>query len=211
VEGDNANIVVEAIGPDNRLQTGLLLTGRLKDERGQPFNLTETAPGRYEAAIPLSGSGIQQFEIFKSRSQEWAPGWVWKPAGAEFSEVEPNRELLQQIGAATGGEVVAIDKLQLPPRNWGWAPYNLQYWLLILALLLLVVELGYRSVSLGQMRMARAVFEAWWAIQLRLIELVRGAKKEEEEPGQRHKPTMDEYRDAYRYLAERAKKEKDAS
>lgn len=206
VEGDNAAIVVEAIGPDNRLQTGLFLTGRLKGEKSQPFNLTETAPGRYEAQVPLSGSGIQQFEIYNSRSHEWATGWVWKPAGAEFSELGPNLNLLKQISGATGGSMVSLHSFDLPIQSWGWAPYGLKIWLVILALALLVIELGYRSVSLGQMKMARAVFNAWWAIQMRLIELVRGTKNEEDQTEQEHKQTMD----AYRYLAERVKKGKDA-
>ncbi|MCL6590375.1 MAG: VWA domain-containing protein [Firmicutes bacterium] len=206
VEGDNADIVAEATGPDNRLQTGLFLTGRLKDEQSQPFNLIETAPGRYEASVHLPGSGIRQFEIYNSQSREWVAGWVWKPPGVEFSEPGPDLELLRQVSALTGGAVVALNELRPAPRSWSWAPYNLKTGLVILALLLLVIELGYRSVSLGQMKMAGAVFKAWWSTQMRLIELVREAKAESKEPERGHKQTMD----AYRYLAERAKREKES-
>jgi hypothetical protein len=68
---------------------------------------------------------------------------------------------------------------------------------------MLLVELAYRSTALGQISMARAVFESWWAAQMRIIEIVRGVKTTGGNVLEQHHTMA-----AYRYLAERARKDK---
>ena len=144
----SAQIVVEAVGADNRLRSGLSLTGFTGSGSGQiNFRLKETAPGRYEAKVPLTGSGIQQFNIYEYQWNDWTIGWVWNPPGAEFTTNGPDVSLLGHLSDATGGELLKISEAKPPKAHWTWTPLNLQGLLIVIALLIFLVELGYRSTS----------------------------------------------------------------
>ena len=57
-------------------------------------------PGAYRAAVKVKapdGSPVGEREA----------GWVAQPAAEEFRRLQPNRALLEEIAAKTGGEVVA--------------------------------------------------------------------------------------------------------
>ena len=49
-------------------------------------------------------------------------GWVAQPLAEEFSSLEPNRELLEELARETGGEIIEANRLQrfvksLPDRD----------------------------------------------------------------------------------------------
>ncbi len=203
VQSGNALIDVEAIGPDRHLRTGLRLIGS-SDGSGETFVLNETAPGHYQASITLKGNGLQTFQIWERFGGELAVGWVWNQLGEELQNFGPDLAFLGQLASVSGGKVFSNDLKALPKAGWAWKQVSMQNYLVILALLLLVVELGYRSSSLGQMRMAQALLDTWWAAQARLVDMMRGYT---------FKDSSVEHlniNEAYRYIAEQTRRKKEA-
>lgn len=207
-EAATTRIIVEAVGPDHRLRSGLSLTGYTGSGSNQiSFNLKETAIGHYEANLPVIGSGIQRFNIYDRQSKDWAIGWSWNPPGLEFAALGPDLGFLGYLSKTTGGELYNISGVKPPKRGWALMPLNLQGWLVVIALLLFLVELGYRSTSLGQLAMVRALFAAWWAVQIRLADMFRGTRTPEPEAFSDASDRRSSI-NAYRYLAERAREKK---
>lgn len=202
-ESGNALIGVEAIGPDRRLRTGLQLVGS-SEISGDTFSLNETAPGHYQASVALKGAGLHTFQIRELFGGEPALGWVWNQQGQELQIFGPDYSFLGQMATATGGKVFSIGLPYLPKAGWAWKQISLRNYLIVLALLLFVVELGYRSSSLGQIRMAQALLDAWWAAQARLVDMMRGFTFRDDADG--HRRTNE----AYRYIAEQARRKKEA-
>jgi Mg-chelatase subunit ChlD len=207
-EAATTQIIVEAVGPDHRLRSGLSLIGYTGSGPNQiSFRLKETAMGHYEANVPVTGSGIQQFNIYDRQGNDWTIGWSWNPPGSEFAALGPDLGFLGYLSKATGGELYNISEVKPPKRYWTLTPLNLQGWLVVIALLLFLVELGYRSTSLGQFAMARALLAAWWAVQVRLADMFRGVKSPEPEAVSDVNDQRSSV-NAYRYLAERAREKK---
>lgn len=205
VEAGNVLIEVEAVGADRRLRTGLQLVGSAENS-GETFTLHETAPGHYQALIALEGNGLQTFQIRDSLGGDLAIGWAWNQQGEELQIFEPDLTFLGQLASVSDGKVFSSNLKALPEMGWAWKETPLQTYLVILALLLLLVELGYRSTSLGQMRMAQALLDAWWAAQARLIDMMRGFTFRDNS-GEHERQRVNE---AYRYLAERARRNKES-
>lgn len=203
VESGNAIIEVEALGLDRRLRTGLQLIGS-SEQSGEKFVLSETAPGHYQASIPLTGTGLHTFQIQEHFGGEPAIGWVWYQQGEESQLFGADLMFLSQLATVGGGKIFDANSLILPKAGWAWKQVSLQNYLIILALFLLVIELAYRSASLGQMRMAQALLDAWWTAQKRLVDMMRGFTfRDRSEDYQK-------VNEAYRYLAEQARRKKEA-
>ncbi len=205
VEAGNALIEVEALGSDRRLRTGLQLIGRAENS-GETFKLHETAPGHYQALVALEGNGLQTFQIYDRLGNDLAIGWAWNQQGEGLQSPEPDLLFLGQLASTSGGKVFSSAVKALPGANWAWKQTLLPNYLIILALLLFVIELGYRSTSLGQMRMAQALVDTWWAAQARLVDLMHGfASRDHYGDAERQRVN-----EAYRYLAERVHRNKEA-
>ncbi|MGE5604823.1 MAG: VWA domain-containing protein [Bacteroidota bacterium] len=205
VEAGNALIEVEAIGTDRRLRTGLQLFGNADNTR-ETFKLQETALGHYQALVSLQGAGLHTFQIRDRLEGDITIAWAWNQPGEELPIFEPDLLFLGQLASASGGKI--FDRFEtIPEAGWAWKKASLQNYLIIIALLLLVIELGYRSTSLGQMRMARALLEAWWEAQNRLIDLMRGFSFRDNHSEQRERSVNE----AYRYLAERARRNRETA
>lgn len=210
VTGATARIAVEAVGPDLRLRQGLQLIGQTG--AGLRFGFRETAPGRYETEIPVTGKGIQQFEIAEKQSQNWTMGWIWNGSGATEQALGPDWNFLKEIAVNTGGKIGAgpadPDRpMPLTAPRWVWKPVSLRLFLMVLAVLLFVFELALRSTALGQLRAARLLWAGWWAAQQRLIGLFNSLNR----PTAGESDLQNRTTDAYRYLAERARRAREAS
>lgn len=203
VESGYAVIEVEALGPDRRLRTGLQLFGR-SEQSGETFVLNETAPGHYQASIPLTGAGLHAFQIQERFGGEPAIGWVWNQQGEESQLFGADLMFLGQLATVGGGKIFDENSLTLPKAGWAWKQVSLQNYLIILTLFLLIIELAYRSTSLGQMRMAQALLEAWWSAQNRMVDMMRGFTFRE------RAEDFQKVNEAYRYLAEQARRKKEA-
>lgn len=202
IEYGNALIEVEAISPDRKLRTGLQLIGS-SEQSGETFILNETAPGHYQASVAIKGAGLHTFQIREQFGGEPVIGWVWNHQGGESQIFGPDLMFLGQLATVSGGKLFSQAAAVLPKAGWAWKRVLLQNHLIILALLFLIIELGYRSASLGQMRMAQALLDTWWAAQNRLVDMMRGFTFRDSS-GDHQKVN-----EAYRYLAEQARKKKE--
>jgi len=81
-------------------------------------------------------------------------GWTWNPALDEFASLRPNRALLADLAAKSGGKMVAadeldgfvkdLDKLDTPITETSSLPLWHQSWLFVLVVLLFAAEWGLR-------------------------------------------------------------------
>ncbi|MDF1752370.1 MAG: hypothetical protein P1U89_06335 [Verrucomicrobiales bacterium] len=85
---------------------------------------------------------------------ELESGWAFNPAADEFRSLEPNRELLESIAEASGGEVLTLNQLDqlaarlkdlsVPVMDSRQRPFWHAPWVFFLALLCMIGEWGIR-------------------------------------------------------------------
>ncbi|HEV8635629.1 MAG TPA: VWA domain-containing protein [Chloroflexota bacterium] len=110
VEGDRARITVDAIGDDRSFRNDLPTTATLlaPDGRQSELRLEQSGPGRYEALHPLGPPGAYLLQVVQ-RSPDGAALVAQQSTGfvtgqsAEYRQLRPNRQLLQDLARATGG------------------------------------------------------------------------------------------------------------
>ena len=196
VSASVARVAVEALDA-GRLKTGSRLVAR---SGNQTFALGETAPGEYQASIPVEqGLSLITVSDEAGSGRTWA--WAWNPSGSELAQGGADWAGLGHLTSTTGGLLWPLAGPQPPTRVWTWALADLRGWWLLAALMLFLVELGWRSTSLGQLALAKAQFLEWWSSQRRPwvkpteAPVVRGLAEQERRT-----------QDAYRYLASRHRK-----
>ena len=151
-----------------------------------------------EATLPTSGRGIQEFEIHELAGKSWTVGAVWLPPSDEYQSYGPDLGVLSYLTALTGGKILSQAETEIP-ASLSWEPYPLRQWLLIAALFLFVLELAYRSTSLGQGNMAKTAFAGWWERQQQVLDSLRAYDQGEELTDTSGEKT----KTAYKYLAKK--------
>ena len=101
---DNAQVAIEVTTPDGK---PMALEAEPDENEAGAYVARHVPrqPGAYRAAVTVNapdGSPVGQREA----------GWVAQPAAEEFNRLRPNRALLAEIAAKTGGEVVAQRRSQ---------------------------------------------------------------------------------------------------
>jgi hypothetical protein len=143
---DNAAVTVRVTGPD-----------------GKPAQLTAEPSakkaGIYEATYVPRQGGAYRAEVIAaapdgSEVARVQAGWTSDPGAEEFRQLRPNRELMDRIARATGGQLVEPDALtdlaaSLPTRHAEITePYIRPMWhqplVFLLAILCLTAEWGLR-------------------------------------------------------------------
>lgn len=180
VEGDSAHLIVEAEGPDRRSLASLHLVAKSSEET--ELSLEETAPGRYEGYLPLTGEGLVGIEAVDPMSGARASTWVWSPPGPESSRLGPDRAALSLLASSTGGEVFAPDAMAPSSAILGWKSLALGLPLLVLAVIFLAAELYLRSTMTGQVARALTAITSWWLAQKAAAEESRGRRQEAMSP-----------------------------
>jgi Ca-activated chloride channel family protein len=205
-EGGDARIVIDAIGMDRRLRSGLSLVGRVRGQSGATFSLDEVIPGRYEASIPLSGAGFTWFEVTELPDGVWTADGIWALSGREYGSMGPDMNFLGYLSGSVGGEILSLNNSKPLPSKWSWRLVDVKRFLIILALLLFLVELAVRSTSLGQLAMACIALSEWWSSKIKGMEEIYGSNASTILSG------VEEHRhvnSARRYLAQQAKQKKE--
>jgi len=198
-EAATARISVDALGPDHRLAPGLSLEGQSAD---LSFKLDETAPGHYQAIVPLASGGLRQFRVTNQLDGSWTSGWTWNPPLAESSLGGSDLAGLGRLAVGSGGGLRVPGDGLPAERASTWTLTPVAFWFLLLAILLLLADLGMRSTMLGQLAMASALFGEWLKRQ-RLQAM--GTEELPAATGLAHEAAdHDRVMDAYRYLAIRA-------
>lgn len=168
VRDGEARIVVDAIGGDDTFLNGLDSTVKVTGPMGAPraereereVELRQTAPGRYEATIPLErfGSFVLTAEhrrdgdlVAESQTQ------IANPYPREYMTLEPNVELLARAAEVTGGTAEPTPQEIFDPRGERITHHE-ALWpkLLFLALGLFLLDLLLRRVRLFDRRFGAA-------------------------------------------------------
>ena len=125
-ERDGIQITVEAQSGDTSYVTGLSAhaTVRLPSGDTKEVELVESAPGRYEAAIPAPDTGEYMVSI-AARSRDGSfdahslHGLFWS-GDQEYRSTAVNTELLSQLARTTGGMVLGDDANAFSKRPRGY-------------------------------------------------------------------------------------------
>jgi hypothetical protein len=111
---DNAQVAIEVTTPDGK-QMALEAEPDESEAGAYVARHVPRQPGAYRAAAKVNapdGSPVGEREA----------GWVAQPEAEEFNRLKPNRALLAEVAAKTGGEVVSSEDLNrfvasLPTRK----------------------------------------------------------------------------------------------
>ncbi|MEA3340411.1 MAG: VWA domain-containing protein, partial [Chloroflexota bacterium] len=192
LEGEQAHIVVDAVGDDGAFVDGLNASVSLVGPEGEPLlvELLQTAPGRYEGAFIPQAEGAylmrlmgQTFESAESAEPAIAltTGWVMSYS-PEYAALEGDPAYLEHLAELGGGNLLEdpAGAFAHTLRGEG-AARDLWPYLLGLATLLLPFDVGVRRLALGR----RDLEKAWaWVMERfqRALSPARGGERGEEVP-----------------------------
>lgn len=155
VEQGVAQIVVDAVGDDDRFINDLSSRVQVTPPSGKPLNLElrQTAAGRYEARLPLKEYGSYGLQATHDRDGDTMAvslGSVSYPYPQEFQFAEANPTLMRRAAELGGGQTNADAKTLFDPMGEE-VKYRRELWpfFLILALVLLVFDLALRRIRLS--------------------------------------------------------------
>jgi uncharacterized membrane protein len=172
VDKGEGRITVEALDEQGGYRNFLNLQAAVVSPKGerQTVRLEQTGPGRYEARFPTRDVGAYLLNLMELRegrvrgSQVVGASVNFSP---EFSDPEPNLNLLRRLADASGGKV-------LDPRNPAENPYlhnrlktfqprDLWEWLVKLAILLFPLDVGVRRIQIEreEWRRSTATLRKW--------------------------------------------------
>lgn len=100
---DNADVEVRVTTPDDR-EIALDALPDAKEAGVYVATLGSRVPGAYRARVTARGPD-------GAKIGEREAGWAAQPLAEEFERLAPNRRLLEEIAAKSGGEVVELDSL----------------------------------------------------------------------------------------------------
>ena len=168
VLGDEVQVVVDAIGADDRFLNGLdsilkvegpMGARRAREGETDPqlrrtreMPLRQTAPGRYEARFPLDSYGsfvLTALHRRDGRVVAESAAQLANPYPAEYRTLEPDEVLLDRAAALTGGSVDPAPAEVFDAHDETIRAHEeLWPWLLYLALGLFLLDLLLRRVRL---------------------------------------------------------------
>ncbi len=168
VERGEGVLSVEALDAAGNYRNFLNLAAVVVSPKGerQTVRLEQTGPGRYEARFPTREVGTYLINL-----QEIQDGQVHatQAVGAsvnyspEFAEARPNLSLLRRIAELGGGRLLpppgvppGADNPFLHDRVKTFQPRNLWEWLLQLAIVLFVADVGVRRIYLDRAEWLKA-------------------------------------------------------
>ncbi|MSU57750.1 MAG: VWA domain-containing protein [Pedosphaera sp.] len=159
VENGRGSINVEALDEKGNYRNFLDLQAAVVSPKGERMTvrLEQTGPGHYEAKFPTKEVGAYLLNLTQMEKGEAVAGQVVGASvnySPEFAAGEPNMNLLKRIAESGGG-------LVLDPYNTGANPFtherlktsqplDLWEWLLKLAVVLFVLDVGVRRIQIDR-------------------------------------------------------------
>lgn len=150
---------------ENGLESTLSIVGPEPAKTSRSVPLRQTAPGRYEARVPLDAQGAFLLRADHRRRKDdgtLAPvavsfGHVTHPYPPEYASFEPDRALLERVASVTGGATDPDLAAVVDPAGEHVTSHE-DLWprLVMAAIALLVLDLLLRRVRLFDRRFARA-------------------------------------------------------
>ncbi len=166
LENGDGVISVDALDAEGRYRNFLQIAATVVSPKGerQTVAVRQTGPGRYEARFPTKEPGTYAVNVM-----EIANGQVvaQQTAGAsinyspEFASTEPNRHLLRLLADVGGGRVLdplnPADNPYRHDRVKTYQPLDLWEWLLRMATVLFVFDVGFRRIQIDREEWQRAL------------------------------------------------------
>ncbi|TAL03184.1 MAG: hypothetical protein EPO07_06560, partial [Verrucomicrobia bacterium] len=164
VEKGEGSINVEALDEKGNYRNFLDLRANVVGPKGerQSVRLEQTGPGHYEVKFPTKEVGAYLVNLMQMENGEAVAGQVVGASvnySPEFAEHEPNLNLLRRLAETGGGKILDPSSTDNPfthDRMKTSQPKNLWEWLLKLAIILFVLDVGVRRIQLDQEEWAKA-------------------------------------------------------
>jgi uncharacterized membrane protein len=164
-KGDGV-INVEAVDAEGNYRNFLNLQAIVVSPEGESVvvPIRQSGPGHYEAKFPTKEPGVYAVNVVevdggKVVAQQTAGASInYSP---EFSDPEPNFNLLQRLAEAGGGKLLDLrnpgDNPFLHDRKRTYQPKDLWEALLQFAVILFVVDVGFRRIQIEREDMQKAM------------------------------------------------------
>lgn len=158
VDRGDGHISLEALDPDGNYRNFLNLQAVVVGPKGdrQSVTLEQTGPGHYEAKFPTREVGSYLMHVMEMKDGKVIPSQVVGASvnySPEFNAPEPNLNLLKRLADTAGGRMLDwLDPTQNPflhDRKKTFQPHDLWEWLLKLALIAFVIDVGVRRIQIG--------------------------------------------------------------
>jgi Ca-activated chloride channel homolog len=158
-------VQVEALDRQGDYMNFLNLQAAVLGPKGdrQAIRLEQTGPGHYEARFPTKDVGAYLLNLMDVKdgkvrgSQVVGTSVNYSP---EFNASEPNANLLQRLADSGGGKVLDRNLQFVNPfshdRQKTFQPRDLWQWLLKVALILFVADVGVRRIQIDRAEWLRA-------------------------------------------------------
>jgi len=165
IEGGRGVITVEALDEQGNYRNFLDLQTTVVGPKGerQTVRLEQTGPGHYEAKFPTCDVGgylLNLMEMHQGQPVGWQVVGASVNFSPEFAAAEPNLNLLQRIAESGGGKLLDPKQFTENPflhdRKKTFQPRDLWEWLLKLAVVLFVFDVGVRRIQIDRDEWLRA-------------------------------------------------------
>jgi Mg-chelatase subunit ChlD len=155
VEQGEGHIVVDAIDDEDRFINGMTSKVQLTAPGGKKstIDLTQTAPGRYEARVPLKDYGSYNLKAQHDKDGDTIAvslGTISYPYPREYLFVEPNREVLRRAADIGKGATDPEPAALFDPQGEE-VKYRRELWpyFVMAAMFLLLLDIAFRRLRLG--------------------------------------------------------------
>lgn len=159
-------INVEALDEKGNYRNFINLQATVVSPKGerQVVRVEQTGPGHYEAKFPTKEVGGYLVNLMQMENGQAVAGQVVGASvnfSPEFAAAEPNFNLLKRIAEAGGGRVLDPMKVMENPfthdRIRTRRPLDWWEWLVRLAIILFVLDVGVRRIDLEREQVAKAL------------------------------------------------------
>ncbi len=159
VDKGEGHVTVEALDEQGNYRNFVNLQTVVVSPRGerQIVRLEQTGPGRYEARFPTKEVGSYLLNLSETKNGKLAGSQVVGASvnySPEFNDPEPNLPLLQRLAESGGGKLLDLAKPSENPflhdRVKTFQPRDLWEWLLKLAIVLFVFDVGVRRIQVDR-------------------------------------------------------------
>ena len=166
IEKGQGVINVEALDEKGNFRNFLDLQTIVVSPKGQQqtVHLEQTGPGHYEGRFPTKDIGQYLLNLNEMKGTNSVGSQVVGASvnySPEFLATESNMNLLRRITESSGGKILNPDDITVSPfehdRRKTYQPKELWEWLLKLAVLMFVLDVGVRRIQLDPEEIARAV------------------------------------------------------
>lgn len=165
VDKGEGHINVEALDASGNFRNFLNLEAVVVSPKGvrETVLLRQTGPGHYEANFPTKEVGAYLINLLDKKDGKLQGSQVLGASvnySPEFNAIEPNLNLLKRIAEVGGGRMLDLENPGLNPFEVGrkktYQPRDLWEWLLRLAIILFVIDVGIRRIQIDKAEWLKA-------------------------------------------------------